>query len=280
MQYFSSSIDYLYGACFLRSHWSIFLQLAFTPGDVRVPYFLTSVPFNLIQGEAGKVPTAKELVLALQNHDLFLYFGHGSGMSTLLPNVQYKFTLMLFLCLFLVCCIAGMQYIPGKEIHKLEKCAAMLLMGCSSGSLTYRGSYAPRGAPLSYLFAGSPAVIANLWEVTDKDIDRFGKAMLKSWLQEEPLSALENCTRCNQLVKEFGCLKIDEGRKATIPKSRRKAIKSKKLQDCADKGRCKICGAKRITSFMSEARDACKLPFLIGASPVCYGVPTVILKKS
>lgn len=41
MQYFSSSIDYLYGACFLRSHWSIFLQLAFTPGDVRVPYFLT-----------------------------------------------------------------------------------------------------------------------------------------------------------------------------------------------------------------------------------------------
>ncbi|ONK69881.1 uncharacterized protein A4U43_C05F27830 [Asparagus officinalis] len=152
----------------------------------------------------------------------------------------------------------------------------MLLMGCSSGSLTYKGCYAPRGAPLSYLFAGSPAVIANLWEVTDKDIDRFGKAMLKSWLQEEP--AVEKCTQCKQLVKEFGRLEIDEKR-STAPKARRKASKSKKLQDSSDNGICRSCRGKTIASCMSEARDACKLPFLIGASPVCYGVPTVIMKS-
>jgi hypothetical protein len=32
-----------------------------------------------MQGNAGDAPTAEELVLALRNHDLFLYFGHGSG---------------------------------------------------------------------------------------------------------------------------------------------------------------------------------------------------------
>jgi len=165
-------------------------------------------------------------------------------------------------------------------MQNLDKCAATLLMGCSSGSLTYKGCYAPQGAPLSYLIAGSPAVISNLWDVTDKDIDRFGKAMLTSWLQEESLAALENCPRCNQLVKEFGCLEIDDRRDDTLPKARRNGFKSKKSQHSSDKASCKVCGRKRIASFMSEARDACKLPFLIGASPVCYGVPTVIVKKS
>ena len=34
---------------------------------------------DCMQGKAGYAPTAEELVLALRNHDLFLYFGHGSG---------------------------------------------------------------------------------------------------------------------------------------------------------------------------------------------------------
>jgi separase len=53
-------------------------------------------------------------------------------------------------------------------------------MGCSSGTLQCKGSYAPRGDPLSYLSAGSPSVVANLWEVSDKDIDRFSKVLLDS----------------------------------------------------------------------------------------------------
>ncbi|KAL7595966.1 hypothetical protein Lser_V15G29776 [Lactuca serriola] len=69
---------------------------------------------------------------------------------------------------------SGVQYIPGDEIQKLDGCAATLLMGCSSGSLSLNGSYSPKGAPLYYLFAGSPVIVANLWEVTDKDINRFG----------------------------------------------------------------------------------------------------------
>ncbi|KAI4304809.1 hypothetical protein MLD38_040275 [Melastoma candidum] len=162
-----------------------------------------------MEGCVGCAPTAKELSLALKSHDLFLYFGHGSGES----------------------------YIPRNEIQKLEKCAATLLMGCSSGSVVLHGPYLPQGMSLSCLLAGSPVVIANLWDVTDKDIDRFGKTMLDAWLEER--SKPRVCTMC--------------------------------VDSC--------CHRPTVASFMGKARDACALPFLIGAAPVCYGVPTEITRK-
>lgn len=110
-------------------------------------------------------------------------------------------------------------------------------MGCSSGSVALHGPYLPQGMSLSCLLAGSPVVIANLWDVTDKDIDRFGKTMLDAWLEER--SNPRGCTSC-----------VDSCRHRTT-----------------------------MASFMGKARDACALPFLIGAAPVCYGVPTEITKK-
>lgn len=178
------------------------------------------------------------------------------------------------------CYDAGTQYISVHEIQKLNRCAASLLMGCSSGSLVHNGCYAPQGVPISYLFAGSPSVIANLWDVTDKDIDRFGKAILDSWLQEES-SALDNCSRCDQLVKQFGCMGMDGEGNDTNLKTRKRIYRGKKLQQSCESNRCKGCGRRKmIASSMSQARDACKLPLLIGASPVCYGVPTIITRKS
>ncbi|CAI0439202.1 unnamed protein product [Linum tenue] len=188
-------------------------------------------------GKAGSAPTAEELALALRNHDLFIYLGHGSGT----------------------------QYISGDEIKKLEKCAATLLMGCSSGSLTITGSYTPKGAPLYYLLAGSPVVVSNLWEVTDKDIDRFSKTMLDSWMRERS-DAYTDSARCN-LVKEFDSMSIKgKGRKKVSKK------KSSEPEDC-DNDR------PTVGSFMAQARDACTLKYLIGAAPVCYGVPTGIRRK-
>ncbi|KAK6156938.1 hypothetical protein DH2020_011186 [Rehmannia glutinosa] len=172
-----------------------------------------------IEGTIGTVPTIEELALALKNHDLFIYFGHGSGT----------------------------QYIPGHEIQKLDNCAATLLLGCSSGSLYSKGCYLPQGAPISYLLAGSPVIVANLWEVTDKDIDRFGKAMLNAWLRERS-AASSACAQCN------------------VP-----------VSNCKSTNCCSH--RPRIGSFMGQARDACTLGFLIGASPVCYGVPTGIIKR-
>ncbi|KAJ0987621.1 hypothetical protein J5N97_005977 [Dioscorea zingiberensis] len=153
------------------------------------------------EGRVCSVPSFEELASALQKHDLFIYFGHGSGE----------------------------QFWPRKKIENLESCAATLLMGCSSGSLVVKGQYAPEGPPLSYLLAGCPAIIANLWDVLSNDINRYCKVLLDAWLRDES-----------------------------------QAGSGKEI---------------RFASLMGKARDACRFPFLTGAAPVCYGVPTVILKK-
>ncbi|XP_052179939.1 separase isoform X3 [Diospyros lotus] len=199
-----------------------------------------------LEGKAGTAPQTEELAVALRSHDLFIYFGHGSGA----------------------------QYIPGHEIEKLENCAATLLMGCSSGSLTLRGSCTPKGAPLCYLLAGSPVIVANLWDVTDKDIDRFGKAMLDSWLRERTTASM-GCIQCNSVEEKLKSLHITDTKGNTKKKvSRKKLPKDIKIthNDCCTH-------RNMIGSFMSQAREACMLPFLIGASPVCYGVPTGISRK-
>ncbi|XP_061337166.1 separase [Gastrolobium bilobum] len=200
-----------------------------------------------LEGKAGSKPTVKELASALESHDLFIYFGHGSGA----------------------------QYIPRHEIQKLEKCAATLLMGCSSGSLTLHGNYAPQGIPLSYLLAGSPAIIANLWEVTDKDIDRFGKAMLDAWLKERS-DLTRECFQCNLLSEEFEAMNLKgcKGRaKSKVPRKKSRELAESDLPK-------NNCGHRRkIGAFMGQAREVCTLPFLTGASPVCYGVPTGILRR-
>ena len=35
----------------------------------------------------------------------------------------------------------------------------------------------------AYMLAGCPSVVANLWDVTDKDADRMCESMLKSWIR-------------------------------------------------------------------------------------------------
>ncbi|CAJ1963609.1 unnamed protein product [Sphenostylis stenocarpa] len=168
----------------------------------------------------------------------------------------------------------GAQYIPRHEIQKLDKCSATLLMGCSSGSLTIPGQYAPQGIPLSYLLAGSPAIVGNLWEVTDKDIDRFGKAMLDAWLKERSDMPSE-CFQCNLLSEEFEAMNL----KGCKGRAKRKAPR-KKIPELTESESPKNCGHRRkIGAFMGQAREVCTLPFLTGASPVCYGVPTGIWRK-
>jgi separase len=98
-------------------------------------------------------PTEDEFRDSLEKKDLFLYFGHGSGA----------------------------QYIRGRTVKRLTQCAVTFLMGCSSGSLTETGEYEPYGTPMNYLHAGSPALVATLWDVTDRDIDRFTTTTLDAW---------------------------------------------------------------------------------------------------
>ncbi|KAK4146328.1 peptidase family C50-domain-containing protein [Dichotomopilus funicola] len=93
-------------------------------------------------------PTEPEFALALTSSPLLLYFGHGSGA----------------------------QYIRGRTIRRLDpRCrATVLLMGCSSAALSDNGEFEPAGPVWNYLMAGCPAVVGTLWDVTDRDVDRWG----------------------------------------------------------------------------------------------------------
>jgi separase len=91
----------------------------------------------------------------LVESDLLIYCGHGSGE----------------------------KYLHRDKIRGIESgCSAALLFGCSSGRLESEGIFGPDGAVLSYLRAGSPGVLAMLWDVTDKDIDQLSVRVLQQWL--------------------------------------------------------------------------------------------------
>lgn len=79
-------------------------------------------------------------------------------------------------------------------------------------------------SPLLPSSSPSPSLLGNLWDVTDKDIDRFIMAVLNA---------------C--------CLGMERAKTDQVPLSLLRAV--------------------------SQAREACTLKYLIGASPVVYGIP-------
>lgn len=210
------------------------------------------------EGKMGVVPSPDECISALQKHDLFIYFGHGSGE----------------------------QYLSGRNIRRLDHCAAAVLMGCSSGRLSFRGDYEPVGVPLSYIIAGCPSIIANLWDVTDGDIDRFSRILLNGWLE----SVSSHCSEL-EMLEEFQKLTIagHKGTKRVLqPKQKGKGdeVQCMQVEQAVSENVFDISirskstrGTVRTGSFIGEGRSTCRLPYLIGASPVCYGVPTTIKSK-
>lgn len=81
-------------------------------------------------------------------------------------------------------CFTGAKYIPNDVVKKLNIRCAALLMGCASCSLTLQGCYAPIGAPLSYLMAGSPIIVGNLWNMIDIELCLFAMKFFKDTLEE------------------------------------------------------------------------------------------------
>ncbi|KND03271.1 separase [Spizellomyces punctatus DAOM BR117] len=104
-------------------------------------------------GLISRAPSEDDWASALSSKDLFIYFGHGGGE----------------------------QYIRGHRVRELDRCAVTLLLGCSSGCLRPAGEFDPHGTPLNYILGGSQAIVANLWDVTDRDLDRFSCAMFEKW---------------------------------------------------------------------------------------------------
>jgi separase len=101
-------------------------------------------------GQISSTPSEPQLLSFLESN-VFLYFGHGGGE----------------------------MYARGHAIRNLKHCAVTILMGCSSGKLALAGEFDPHGTALNYLIGGCGCLVAVLWDVTDRDIDRFGKRFME-----------------------------------------------------------------------------------------------------
>lgn len=107
-----------------------------------------------ITGFVGtKVPLGMESSIDLTAYSLYIYMGHGNGE----------------------------QYVSPCKVQSDGHFPTVFLMGCSSGAFQSRGNFDDDSIVLEYLFRKSPAVVATLWDVTDKDIDRFTMASLENW---------------------------------------------------------------------------------------------------
>ncbi|KAL9587499.1 MAG: hypothetical protein Q9212_000201 [Teloschistes hypoglaucus] len=168
------------------------------------------------EGSIGSEPNEAQLKGYLQGQDIFLYFGHGSG---------------------------G-QYIRSKTVQKLDRCAVALLIGCSSGRLTEAGGFEPYGTPMSYMQAGSGAMLATLWDVTDKDIDRFSETVLQKW----------------GLFEDQSGSNISPVKKAPRTKGRSKTRATRVSLDQA----------------VAQGRGSCIFRYLNGAAAVVYGIPVFL----
>lgn len=106
------------------------------------------------KGVTGSVPSQEQMQAALLEHDLYIYAGHG----------------------------AGARLLDGQTIAQLQCRAVALLFGCSSAALAVRGSLEGTGIVLKYIMAGCPLILGTLWDVTDRDIDRYAESLLRAWL--------------------------------------------------------------------------------------------------
>ncbi|KAJ1555898.1 hypothetical protein HK405_011012, partial [Cladochytrium tenue] len=147
----------------------------------------------------------------------------------------------------------GEQFVRSQKVRKLERCAVSFLMGCSSGRLKPAGEFDPSGIALSYVIAGCPALVANLWDVTDRDLDRFSADALSKW----------------GLIRKEADSSAPQRRHRRSPTAAAAAATAA-VTDSGHETKPSICEA------VAAARDACRMKYLVGAAPVVYGVPVYL----
>lgn len=254
----------------------------------------------------GRIPDEKDFSTALTESRMLLYFGHGSGN----------------------------QYIRNRSIKKLRKCAEVTwLMGCSSGAVAQNGDFEPTSVPLSYLVAGEHrrlhhptnaqdtiagndkgddaevedagvtrderqglcmAVLATLWDVTDKDIDRFSVRVGEEWGLWSTLPSVSpsSSSSASALDAESSTAaappktpaKRGRAATATATKTPSKTPARSKSKNAASRSKSRVRGdaaaaskaKKSLVQAVVEAREECHLRYLNGAATVVYGIPVYL----
>ncbi|KAI8285567.1 Separin [Colletotrichum sp. SAR11_240] len=188
------------------------------------------------KGIVSRCPTEDEFEGALKGSDIVLYFGHGSGA----------------------------QYIRGKTIRRLEKCkAAALLMGCSSASLQNVGEYECHGPVWNYMLAGCPAVVGTLWDVTDKDIDRYAGRLFEEWGLMKKGTFVDD-GKPSAKGKGKGLFADKKGKGSS---SKRGEEESPEREDGRETS---------LVEAVAKARDACRFRYITAGAVCVYGIPVYI----
>ncbi|KAJ1023926.1 hypothetical protein NDA13_004759 [Ustilago tritici] len=169
------------------------------------------------KGIIGRQPIVDELPGALSSSDLVLYFGHGGAE----------------------------QFIRSSRIRELKRCAVTMLWGCSSAELQDNGDFDPTGTPLNYMCAGAPAMVGNLWDMTDRELDSVCEGVFGR------LGLMEARER-GQVGSSARNIKVDS--QGNLEASRPPTEMS-------------------LARAVAESRNDCRLPYLTGAATVVYGVP-------
>ena len=137
---------------------------------------------------------------------------------------------------------AGSKYYPSyfvrEKVRSLNKCVAML-MGCCSGAVSSLSPFLdPTAVPLDFLLAGSPAVVATLWKVSDNEIDLFTISMIEQICTMGP-----GYVNGNELAENAS--KYLDGRKRTL------------------------------SEVVKACKNVVKLPVCTGCSPIVFGLPVL-----
>ncbi|EOD52057.1 putative cell division-associated protein bimb protein [Neofusicoccum parvum UCRNP2] len=218
----------------------------------------------------GRTPEEKTFESSLATKDVLLYFGHGSGAQYIRGRTVKK-----LLCQTRPSTIPspspspspGDDLISDGEAAVLDEkktLATSLLFGCSSAHVTDNGAFEPSGMLCAYLTAGVPAVLGMLWDVTDKDCDRFAVATLQRWglfeQEEEEVAVPKTPARSR-----------GGGRAKTASKSRSRSRAKKEGAREVETG-----GKVGLDEAVARSRGACYLRYLNGAAAVVYGIPVFL----
>jgi separase len=121
-------------------------------------------------------PNEAQFPKQLEKHDLYIYFGHNSG------NEYYK-------------------YLERSTLNCLA-----VVVGCSSGKVfAHSGPLDITGTAYKFLLNGCPSYVGCLWEVTDRDIDRFADQFMNhishNWDEQNEHAKVKNVCQAINLSR-------------------------------------------------------------------------------
>ncbi|KAL9088031.1 MAG: hypothetical protein Q9165_006372 [Trypethelium subeluteriae] len=229
----------------------------------------------------GRAPSEADFAALLTYASAFLYFGHGSGAQ----YIRRRTVKRLARCastVWLMGCSSGAVTELG-EFEPQGSVLAYLVAGWSDGEGRRREVEGGVGAMVEGGVGGgdgevmdvgeeeeeeevSPcmAVCATLWDVTDKDIDRFSLRLGEEWglwpgMRSDARSgAKEKAVKGGKTPRKRGKSRA-EGKNEVESESQ---VRDGRRQ----KGRS-------LAEALARSREECYLRYLNGAAPVVYGVP-------